>query len=206
MTIRSKPLMVMVHGFPEFWFSWRYQLEYFSKVGRFQNMHVGSDVTDLLQDYWCVALDNRGYGDSDKPNGLDNYMVDKLSTDIKNLVEALGRKDCILVGHDWGGVIGYGVCQLYPKIVKAYIAINGPHRLALFKQYEERNLEQTLKSWYILFFKAPFLPEWFLRLADMPIFDGLIKDCKEDSPQELVEAYKYTFRDRYLKRIKYCQD
>lgn len=175
----TKPLMVMVHGFPEFWFSWRHQLEYFSK------------------DYWCVALDNRGYGDSDKPSGVENYDLVTLSTDIKNLVEGLGRKECILVGHDWGGAIGYRVCQLFPEIVKAYIAINIPHPMAFRGQIQNGKWEQIMKSWYIIFFQCPFLPELSLRLFDHFIFDLIFEDMKKTSEKEIIEAYKFTFKDRF---------
>ena len=196
---RSKPLMVMVHGFPEFWFSWRYQLEYFSKVRKtnYISFYFHFNLSEFVQDYWCVALDNRGYGDSDKPYGVENYALGTLATDIKNLVEALGRKDCILVGHDWGGAIGYAVCNMFPKTVKAYIAINIPHPLAFRRQFEEGKWEQILMSWYIIFFQVPFIPEIFMRLSDHVVFNSVFKDMKKPSDTEAMEAYKFTFKDRY---------
>jgi len=126
----SKPLMLFLHGFPEFWYSWRFQLEYFS------------------QNYWCVAPDLRGYNDTDKPTGVDSYHLDQLATDVQHLVKALDRESCILVGHDWGGLIGYRVADLYPEVVKTYIAVNG----ASLQAFTDAIIGvQALKSWYMLY-------------------------------------------------------
>ena len=81
--------MLLIHGFPEFWYSWRHQIKEFS------------------DEFFVVAVDLRGYGDSDKPMGIHNYTIDKIIEDIKQLLEALEQKDIILVGHDWGGLIAW---------------------------------------------------------------------------------------------------
>lgn len=170
---RSKPLMVFLHGFPEFWYSWRYQLEYFST------------------NYWCVAVDNRGYGDSDKPTGIDKYSLNYLTEDVKNLVTALGRESCILVGHDWGGALGYAAAERYPELVRAYIVWNCCHFKAM-KETQKKNPLQAFMSWYMFFFQLPWLPERFMRLDDISIFNG---DLNEKGNPDVAEAYKYTYRD-----------
>ena len=176
----GRPLIVFLHGFPEFWFLWRHQIEHFSK------------------NYWCIAPDNRGYGDSDKPDGIENYHVSMLVDDVKNLLTGLGRSDCILVAHDWGGIIGYNFAEKHPEMVKTYIAINIPHPASLMRE-RERSWEQALKSWYIMMFQCPWIPEQMLRLADLDFFDNMMSEAKlskngknEDIP-EVIEAFKYTF-------------
>ena len=176
----SRPMMVFLHGFPEFWFLWRHQIEHFSKH------------------YWCIAPDNRGYGDSDKPDGIENYHISMLVDDVKNLVNGLGRSHCILVAHDWGGAIGYQFAEHYPQMVKTYIPINMPHPASLMRE-RERSWEQALKSWYIMMFQCPWIPEQMLRFADLDIFDNILSDAKiskngkNENVDEVTEAFKYTF-------------
>ena len=90
---RSKPLMLFVHGFPEFWYSWRHQLAEFG------------------DDYYAVALDMTGYGGSSKPSEVERYHALEIAEDIKEFILELGYKSCILVGHDWGGVIAFEVAR-----------------------------------------------------------------------------------------------
>ena len=141
----------------------------------------------------CIAPDNRGYGWTDHPSGVEHYSRSKLAGDIRNLVLALGHKKCILVGHDWGGVIGYEVATRYPEIVDKYVVINLPHIAGLFKQMEE-GWEQILKSWYVYFYQCPRLPEMFMRTLDLVRFQLLFADMKRPGDQEAIEAYKFAFR------------
>lgn len=177
---RSKPLMLFIHGFPEFWFSWRYQLRHFSR-----------------RDYWCVAVDNRGYNDSDKPAGVLSYTIENLVADVKDVIEGLGRSKCdVLVGHDWGGAIGYAFSGRHPDLVSHYVVCNLPHPSSI-RQEQMNSWKQRLMSWYMLFFQCPLLPEIFFRSDDLAMFDGIMHEMKlasEDST-EIVEAYKYAFRD-----------
>ncbi|XP_058835206.1 epoxide hydrolase 1-like [Topomyia yanbarensis] len=167
----SKPLMLFVHGFPEFWFSWRHQMKEFSK------------------DYWVVAVDMRGYGDSDKPKGLEPYRVANMVQDLKELVDALGRKKIILVAHDWGAIIAWDFVAQHMDMVDRYIMMDAPSRQV------HRKLMMTTKtqfkmSWYMFFFQMPQLPEFFIRMSDLRMFDAMFR--KYVSPEE-IEAYKYTF-------------
>ena len=88
---KGKPLMLFLHGFPEFWYSWKFQLKEFGK------------------DYFAVAIDMVGYGKSSKPHGVQNYKPHRIATCIKDFVHELGYGDCVLVGHDWGTLIAYQV-------------------------------------------------------------------------------------------------
>ncbi|XP_046582552.1 epoxide hydrolase 4-like [Haliotis rubra] len=175
----SKPLMLFVHGFPEFWYSWRYQLREFKK------------------DYRVVAIDTRGYGDSDKPSGVANYQVSKVVEDLKQLIPALGYRSCVLVAHDFGGAIAWALTALHPDLVDKLIVMNCPHP-GIFRSYMEKSLAQLKKSWYIFFFQIPFVPELMMRVNDMKALEkmftgrqgGLTSDnCSADD----IEAYKYVF-------------
>lgn len=94
-----KPLMLFLHGCPEFWYSWRKQLRHYS-------LH-----------YDAVAIDMRGYGQSDKPAGVASYALDVLASDVREVVRALGHERCVLVAHDWGGIVAWLVAGMYPEIV-----------------------------------------------------------------------------------------
>lgn len=168
-----KPLLLFLHGFPDFWFCWRNQLEYFAER------------------YYCVAIDNRGYGDSDKPVGINNYSVINLTDDVRQVIKALGYEKCILVGHDWGGVIGYAFTDYYPEMVSAYISCNMPHPSG-FQWALKNSFDQKKKSWYTIFFQCPIIPEIILKSNDFSIFDGILAEGNEKDP-EIKEAYKYTF-------------
>ncbi|KAJ9574479.1 hypothetical protein L9F63_008342, partial [Diploptera punctata] len=175
---RTKPLMLFVHGYPEFWYSWRYQMKEFSK------------------DYWTVAIDMRGYGDSEKPNGIENYYVKYLIDDIKHVVEGLGRKKFILVAHDWGGVIAWSFVQKYPEMLERYIIMNAPYSPA-FMEVVKTNKKQFKSSWYVFFYQLPYLPELLIRSFDFRVFKVLFKaktpKTTTIATDEDIEAFKYTF-------------
>lgn len=142
----SGKLMLMLHGFPEFWYSWRHQIKEFAS------------------DYHTVALDLRGYNDSDKPAKQSAYQMSEFIQDIKGVITGLGYEDCILVAHDWGGAIAWNFAYAYPEMVEKLIVLNIPHP-AKFAQ-GLRTPEQLLKSWYIFAFQLPVLPEFLLQLND----------------------------------------
>ncbi|KAL1130081.1 hypothetical protein AAG570_013021 [Ranatra chinensis] len=168
--------MLFIHGFPEFWYSWRHQLKEFSK------------------DYWTVAVDMRGYGDSEKPQGVKYYKMKYLIEDVKNIIEALGKEKCILVGHDWGGAIAWNFIYTYPQYIEAYIIMNCPHP-TVYKKYLTSNFAQFQKSWYFFFFQAPYLPELFMRMNDMALVVSSFRSKKNPNPitENDLEAYKFIF-------------
>ncbi|MEL6332555.1 MAG: alpha/beta hydrolase [Cyanobacteria bacterium J06626_26] len=137
------PLMLLLHGFPEFWYSWRHQ------------------IPEFARDHTVVALDLRGYNDSDRPQSRSAYHMDELVADVKGAIASLGYDRCILVGHDWGGAIAWQFVYRYPAQVDRLIILNLPHP-AKFAQ-GLRTWQQLARSWYILFFQLPLLPELLLQ-------------------------------------------
>jgi pimeloyl-ACP methyl ester carboxylesterase len=149
------PLVVLLHGFPEFWWSWRHQL-------------VGLGQAGLR----VVAPDLRGYGASDKPpRGYDAYT---LSSDVAGMVRALGARDAVLVGHDWGGVLAWTVATLQPQVVRRLAVVDMPHPLRL-QQALRTSRAQLRASAYIGFFQLPRLPEARLRAHDAALVGTLLR-------------------------------
>jgi len=171
----TKPLLLFVHGWPQFWFAWRNQIVHFQK-----NYHV-------------VAMDMRGFNDSGKPAGIENYFITHMVEDIKGLVEGLGKKKFTLVAHDWGGAVAWTFAALYPEMLTNLVVCNLPHLIALLDQ-RKKGWEQALKSWYIIFFQCPVLPELNMMAEDMASFNKLFKD-NPNNDEEVMEAYRFAFRD-----------
>lgn len=172
-TAGSGPLMLMLHGFPEFWYSWRYQIPVFA------------------QHYRVVALDLRGYNDSDKPPETSAYVMDELLKDVVGVIRGLGYNHCILVGHDWGGAIAWYLAEAYPDLVERLIVMNIPHPAKFLEGL--RSPQQLLRSWYIFGFQLPFLPEWGFQWnnyqAIANAFVNMAVNKQTFSPADL-EAYK----------------
>ena len=139
------PLVVLLHGFPEFWYGWRHQIAALAEAG----LRV-------------VAPDQRGYNLSDKPAGIAAYRLDTLANDIVHLTAALGCERFAVVGHDWGGVVAWQVAARFPERVTRAAILNAPHPATL-RPYARRHPSQLAKSWYVAFFQLPALPELALR-------------------------------------------
>ncbi|HEY6911958.1 MAG TPA: alpha/beta hydrolase [Myxococcales bacterium] len=140
---RDGPLVVLLHGFPECWVTWRNQLPALAAAG-----------------FRAVAPDMRGYGGSEKPRGVEQYRIEKLAQDAADLIPALGREQADLVGHDWGGAVAWRVAMWHPARVRKLVILNSPHPQQLSRAM--RTLRQLRKSWYIFFFQLPWLPERLL--------------------------------------------
>ncbi|XP_048208116.1 epoxide hydrolase 4 [Perognathus longimembris pacificus] len=178
---RGKPLMLLLHGFPEFWYSWRHQLREFKS------------------EYRVVALDLRGYGETDAPIHRENYKLDCLITDIKDILDSLGYSKCVLIGHDWGGMIAWLIAICYPEMVMKLIAINFPHP-NVFTEYILRHPVQLFKSSFYYFFQIPRLPEFMFSINDFQALKHLFtsqstgighRGCRLTT--EDLEAYVYVF-------------
>jgi pimeloyl-ACP methyl ester carboxylesterase len=157
------PLVVLCHGFPEFWWTWRRQLRALAGAG-----------------LWAVAPDMRGYGESDKPARVDAYDIDALAGDVAGLIRALGRERAIVVGHDWGGAVAWRFAELYPEMLDRLAILNVPHpRVMLSHIWRPR---QARKSWYIFFFQLGRLAERaaakddFAAIRKMFAVDGVAPD------------------------------
>lgn len=168
------PLMLMLHGFPEFWYSWHHQIPVFA------------------QDYKVVALDMRGYNDSDKPQDVSAYRMVELIKDVKGVIQGLGYDQCILVAHDWGGAIAWQFAYAHPEMLHKLIIMNLPHP-AKFQEALLSNPQQMLRSWYIGFFQVPMLPELMFQANDYrgiaSMFAERATNKSAFSPADL-EAYK----------------
>ena len=141
----SGPLVILLHGFPEFWYSWRHQIAPLAAAG-----------------YRVLAPDQRGYNLSAKPKGLGAYRLEELARDIVGLIDAAGREQAYIVGHDWGGVVAWWLALKHPRRVAKLAVLNAPHP-AVMRQHLWRNLAQLRKSWYFFFFQLPLLPEQRMR-------------------------------------------
>jgi len=144
----SGPLVVLLHGFPEFWWSWRHQLTDLAAAG-----------------YRAVAVDLRGYGDSDKPpRGYDLWT---LAGDVAGLIRALGEERATVVGHDWGGFIAWTLAALHPRLVAGLGVVGAAHPLAFRRAFwrDPRGQGRATAS-YALGFQLPRLPERSLRADD----------------------------------------
>ncbi|HEY9847425.1 MAG TPA: alpha/beta hydrolase, partial [Candidatus Caenarcaniphilales bacterium] len=140
------PLMLLLHGFPEFWYSWRHQ------------------IPEFAQDFKVVALDLRGYNESDKPQDPSAYEMDEFIMDVEGVIRELGYESCVLVGHDWGGAIAWNFAYAHPEMVDKLIVLNLPHPAKFAEGL--RTPQQLLRSSYIFFFQLPWLPELVLQAAN----------------------------------------
>jgi len=140
--------VVLLHGFPEFWYGWRKQIPALVEAG-------------------CrvIVPDQRGYNLSDKPQGVKAYAMDKLVNDVIGLIDALGYEKVNLVGHDWGAAVAWVLANQYLERLHRLGIINVPHP-EVMKRFLKRDLEQLRRSWYIFFFQLPWLPEAGMRADD----------------------------------------
>ena len=129
------PLVLFVHGFPEFWYAWRSQLREFGR------------------DHQAVALDMRGYNLSAKPADLAQYRVPHLVDDLRGLAAHLGHERFVLVGHDWGGVVAWAVAIAHPERLQRLVIINAPHPAIFDREIRENPAQQTA-SRYMLTFRS----------------------------------------------------
>ncbi|HET6314096.1 MAG TPA: alpha/beta fold hydrolase [Chloroflexia bacterium] len=141
----SGPLVVLLHGFPQCWYQWRYVMP------------------RLAEQFRVVAVDMRGYNLSDKPEGVRAYSANVIARDIVAFVEALGEERAHIVGHDWGGLIAWHIGANHPEHVNKLVVVNAPHPAAYRR--EALKLEQLLRSYYVFLFQLPVLPEAMLRLT-----------------------------------------
>ena len=162
----SGPLIVMVHGFPDYWYTWRYQMEV------------------LAEDYTVAALDTRGYNLSDKPEGVENYTLEILVEDVAAVISAQGEDSATVVGHDWGGGIAWSFAALKPEMTDRLIILNLPHPRGLVRELSNFG-QQHDNSAYALNFQEPNSHE---RLTAPALAAAL-----SDGDEELQSAYEQAF-------------
>jgi epoxide hydrolase 4 len=168
-------LVVLLHGFPELARSWRHQLPALGAAG-----------------YRAVAPDMRGYGDTDLQGPYD---VGTLVRDVTGLVEGLGRERTVVVGHDWGGAVAWAVAARHPELVEGLVAINCPPASALAHAMRHSR-GQLRKSWYILFFQLPWLPERRMAADGAAVVARALvggSHRRDAWPREELDAYRAAF-------------
>jgi epoxide hydrolase 4 len=140
------PLVVLLHGFPEFRRGWSRQVPALARAG-----------------FRVVTPDLRGYGDSPKPREVAAYRTPELVDDVARLIESLGGAPCVLVGHDWGAFVAWFTAMIRPDLVRKLVILNVPHPYAFARELK-RSRKQKLRVAYQLFFQLPLLPELFMRV------------------------------------------
>jgi pimeloyl-ACP methyl ester carboxylesterase len=171
------PLVILLHGFPEFWYGWRHQIGRLAEAG-----------------YRILAPDQRGYNLSAKPTGIASYAVDVLARDVIGLIDATGRDRAAIVGHDWGGIVAWWAALAHRERLDRLGIINAPHPLAFRKQLWT-SPAQLLKSWYVFAFQLPRLPEAALRRNN---WRGLVRGLIGSSrPGTFTEADLQRYREAW---------
>lgn len=174
----SGKILILLHGFPEFWYGWRKQIPVLSRHFR------------------VIAPDLRGYNLSDKPAGIGQYKLSLLAKDIAALIDVLGGEKVYLAGHDWGGAVAWAVATLYPDRIDRLAVLNIPHPLELRRALINLNIAQWKRSYYIFLFQLPGLPEHMMGKDLKRFFKGVFKNISPDGQypvdpeiQEYVTAF-----------------
>ena len=128
--------VIMIHGFPDYWYTWRKQIAALSKT-----RHI-------------VAIDLRGFNKSDKPKGVDNYAIPLLIEDVAAVLKQIGKKKAVICGHDWGGMIAWSFAMTHPELTEKLIVLNLPHPHGLTRELATNPLQQK-NSAYAREFQKP---------------------------------------------------
>jgi len=180
---KGKPLMLCVHGFPECWYSWRHQLKEFSDK------------------YWVVAIDLPGYGDSDKPEGKEPYLVENLTRYLSEIITELGYEKATMVAHDWGGAIVWAFAVQYADLCEKVVIMNAPNRKGFQKGF---SFKQYCNSWYMFFFQLPCLPELMLGANNMQMLDAAFRGTADGAMSDMGVKNKKMMTEDDVKVYKYA--
>ena len=171
---KSGAPVILLHGFPEFWYGWRKQIPALAAAG-------------------CrvIVPDQRGYNLSDKPKGIKAYCIDNLMQDVIGLIDALDYEKVNVVGHDWGALVGWGLGIKHPERLHRLGIINVPHP-AVMKRFLQRDFDQMRRSLYALFFQLPWLPEGVMQAGNWRSAAlGMRRSGKSNAfTDEDIEEYK----------------
>jgi len=176
---KDAPLVLFLHGFPDFWFSWRHQMDALSK------------------NYYTVALDLRGYNLSDKPKGVENYDMKLLVGDAVAVIKHAGRDKAIVVGHDWGGAVAWQLAINVPEMVEKLIIVNLPHPKGLTRELAN-NPTQQKNSQYARDFQKPdahskLTPEALAALAPADVRPAYLEAFKKSDFEAMLNYYKRNY-------------
>ena len=169
-------LVVLLHGWPECWYSWRHQLR------------------ALGTRFRVVAPDMRGFNLSDKPARVDDYRLNRLVDDVTGLIRHLGAREAAVVGHDWGAAVAWAVAQQYPDYVSKLAALQVPPPAVWAKNL---SLGQLLRSWYMFFFQLPKLPEWWIARQDFAALEKMMRSSARPGTFNAADiaVYKSALRE-----------
>ncbi|MBC8098797.1 MAG: alpha/beta hydrolase [Armatimonadetes bacterium] len=151
-------LVLLLHGFPEFWYGWRNQIDALANAG-----------------YRVIVPDQRGYNQSDKPKDVGAYRIQNMVADADALIRWAGREQAIVIGHDWGAMVAWWLALLHPERVQKLGILNAPHPW-VFYQTLKNDWGQRLKSWYAGMFQLPWLPEALLSIGDYQLAAQALKN------------------------------
>lgn len=169
-------LVILLHGFPEFWYSWRHQIEVLSR------------------DFTVVAPDLRGYNLSSKPPRIADYKIANMVDDVTGLIRHLGRRQAAVVGHDWGASIAWATAEKYPEYVSKLAALQVPPWAAW---QQNAGWQQYLASWYMFLFQIPGLPEWVLSRRDFDLPEQGLRETNRRNAtftEEDIAEFKKSWR------------
>lgn len=155
------PVVILLHGFPDVWSGWHYQIPELAAAG-----------------FRVLAPNQRGYGKTDKPKGVAAYDIDQLAADVIALADSENASTFHLVGHDWGGLVAWWVAALFPERVRRLVILNAPHPGA-FQGYLLRHPSQLCRSWYIGFFQCPWLPEAVLSARNYALLFRAVRSTSQ---------------------------
>jgi pimeloyl-ACP methyl ester carboxylesterase len=164
------PLIVLLHGFPEFWYGWRQQIEPLAAAG-----------------FRVVAPDMRGYNLSSRPKGVQAYDTDQLTADIRGLIQERGATSALLAGPDWGGSVAWATAMNHPEVVDRLAILNAAHPRKLSQGL--RHPGQLRKSWYFFFFDLPELPESVVHADRWHFFRHFLRDARPAFTPEETDRY-----------------
>jgi len=138
---KDGPVVVLLHGFPEFWYGWHRQIEPLAAAG-----------------FRVIVPDQRGYNLSSKPSGVAAYALTELVSDVIAIADQLGQEKILLAGHDWGAAVAWSTALLYPQRIAKLVVLNVPHP-SVMRKFLSTRPRQLFRSWYMFFFQLPWLPE-----------------------------------------------
>jgi len=183
-TVGEGPLVIMIHGFPDFWYSWREQM------------------AALKGDYKVVAIDQRGYNLSDKPEGNEQYAMPLLLADVAAVIRHFGQEKAIIVGHDWGGAVSWQFAFNYPQMVDKLVILNLPHPVGQLREMII-NPEQRANTAYAQRFQAgsPSDPDIFFGMPMTPqTLSGWVTD--PEARKRYIAAFELSDFDAMLAYYK----
>jgi pimeloyl-ACP methyl ester carboxylesterase len=167
------PLVILLHGFPEFWYGWRYQIDPLVEAG-----------------FRVRAVDQRGYNLSDKPPHISDYRMPEMVKDVIGLIDAAGVQKARIVGHDWGGIVAWWVALMHPERVERLATLSAPHPLALQRNLRG-NIDQMRKSWYVGTFQIPLLPELTLGVFNREPLAQILQATSRSGAFSAAELKQY---------------